>query len=157
MHMVFEEDDSFTIFFMKNIYDQDKTETMKNIKEFLLTYNQYYHFLKAGFYQVEVGFHEKIGTILKISFLDDFDSGDHNIDMKIIFVGRQKIILELEEIPFGIEDFYLYQGKFYLLEEELTKKKFFRVLEHSKILYGEKVAKLKRYLKKCHLKKDQVF
>ena len=156
MHMVFEEDDSFTCFLTKNIYHQDKSETIQNIKTFLLKYNQYYHFLKAGFYQIEVGYHDKVGTILKITLLDDFGLGDHNIDMKIVFIGKQKIAFELEALPSTLNEFYLYQGKIYLLEEQLGKQNFFNYLEHSKIIYGEKLEKLIPHLKRCSIKNQVV-
>ena len=120
------------------------------MKTFLLKYNKIYHFLQAGFYQVDVCFHPYVGTILKIERLDDFDFGSNSIDLRIVIVGKIAIGLQVEEIE-GLDTFHFYEGNYYLFEEELSAILFLQFIEHGQVILGEKLQVIRKRSKKVEL------
>ena len=58
--------DGFILITPKNLYLEEKDKMIRELKNFLLTYNNYFSFLKTGFYEVSVGYNELIGTIFII-------------------------------------------------------------------------------------------
>ena len=73
MHVLASDQETVIILIPKDLSHEDRMDTMREIKSFLLTYNKIYHFLKVGFYQVEVSFNKLIGTLLKIIYIEELD------------------------------------------------------------------------------------
>jgi len=136
MHILLTDEDNLIILIPNNLYDKEKSQTMKKIKSFLLTYNKIYHFLSHGFYQVEVSFNEMIGTILEIIKLDEFEFESSTIDLKIVLTGKKKMGLKLED-PMFLKDYYIYQDKFCVSDKQLNYKLFLQLIEHANITLQE--------------------
>lgn len=136
----------------KNLEQDDKKEIIHDIKKLLLSYNKQHHFLEPGFYQIEVRFSVLVGTIISISLLDDFDFGSGTIDLRIILLGRCKVALEVED-NMNFKTAYLYEDKFYVMEEDLGYQQFFKLLEHGTIIIGEKRELIKKKGKKFVMQK----
>ena len=136
-------DDIFFIVIPNNFYSKEKTTIIKKIKDFILTYNRWYHFLDTGFYQVKVGFNKIVGTILEVEKLDDFDFGEDSIDLRIIITGEVDIGYSFDDFEFPLEECYLYHGKIYLLSEEVIEKNFYHIIEHGNIVLKDELKKVK--------------
>lgn len=150
MHIITEDTKNLIILIPKDICDDDKVTTVKEIKKFLLTYNKIYHFLAPGFYQVEVSFNQLVGTILEISRLDDFDFDTSTIDLRIVLVGKKKIGLELLD-PRNLKKCYVYQNKLYISDDELDKKVFLSLVEHSRIVLHDEITSVLSLGQKIYL------
>ena len=144
-------DEIFMIVIPKSLYFEDKTIIIKKIKEIILTYNKRYHFLETGFYQIKVGFHSLIGTVLEMEKLDDFDFGTDSIDLRIIIVGDVKIGFTFEDLIAPISEFYLYKNKIYLIEEDIIKKNFYQIIEHGTIIFKDEIKEVKKNGVFCHI------
>ncbi len=150
MHIVSSDLSKLVILIPKNICEEDKSQTMKRIKSFLLTYNRIYHFLEPGFYQVEVSFNKIFGTVLEIEKIDDLEFESTTIDLRIVLTGEKMMGLELEDIS-NIKDYYIYQDKFYVRDQVLDNKLFMILVEHARVVLSEKMESVLSYGKKSSL------
>ncbi len=150
MHIITEDTKNLIILIPKDIYSDDKTTTVKEIKKFLLKYNKIYHFLASGFYQVEVSFNQLVGTMLEINRLDNFDFDTTTTDLRIVLVGKRRIGLELLD-PRNLKKCYVYQDKLYVSDDELDKKLFLSLIEHSRIVLHEEISSVLSLGKRIYL------
>lgn len=134
-----------------NFYSDEKNIIIKKIKDFILAYNKRYHFLETGFYQIKVGFHSLIGTILEMEKLDDFDFGIDSIDLRIIIVGDIKIGFMFDDFVDFISKFYVYKNKIYVIEEDMIKKNFYQIIEHGTIIFKDEIKEAKKNGILCHI------
>lgn len=85
---------------------------------------------------------KNIGTILEIN------RGEENcfgvLDINVVLAKEQVFLLKLEQnINFDINcDIYKYKSNYYLKIKENEPLKIGRILEYTKIIYGEKVLKI---------------
>ena len=137
------QDNTFYIVTPLDLTSNDKCSYIKNIKNFLLRYNQIFHFLEAGFYEVEVGKAKILGTVLKLNKMDDFDFGDSNIDLRIILVDEVEAGFVFDELPSFPGIYYLYKDKIYLFLEDL-KDNFYSFLEHGSFVFHDQLIDIKQ-------------
>ena len=130
--------DGFILITPKNLYLEDKDKMIREFKNFLLTYNNFFTFLKTGFYDVNVGYNKLVGTIFEIKKEEDFIFGEDHIDLRITIVGEMKIGLAFEEDIIPLDKVYWYQNKYYLFDEKLIEKYFYTLIEQGEYVFSEK-------------------
>lgn len=130
--------DGFILITPKNLYLEEKDKMIRELKNFLLTYNNYFSFLKTGFYEVNVGDNKLVGTIFEIKKEEDFIFGEDHIDLRITIVGEMKIGLAFEEDIIPLDKVYWYQNKYYLFDEKLIEKYFYTLIEQGEYVFSEK-------------------
>ena len=130
--------DGFILITPKNLYLEEKDKMIRELKNFLLTYNNYFSFLKTGFYEVNVGYNKLVGTIFEIKKEEDFIFGEDHIDLRITIVGEMKIGLAFEEDIIPLDKVYWYQNKYYLFDEKLIEKYFYTLIEQGEYVFSEK-------------------
>ncbi len=130
--------DGFILITPKNLYLEEKDKMIRELKNFLLTYNNYFSFLKTGFYEVNVGYNKLVGTIFELKKEEDFIFGEDHIDLRITIVGEMKIGLAFEEDIIPLDKVYWYQNKYYLFDEKLIKKYFYTLIEQGEYVFSEK-------------------
>ena len=130
--------DGFILITPKNLYLEEKDKMIRELKNFLLTYNNYFSFLKTGFYEVNVGYNKLVGTIFEINKEEDFIFGEDHIDLRITIVGEMKIGLAFEEDIIPLDKVYWYQNKYYLFDEKLIEKYFYTLIEQGEYVFSEK-------------------
>lgn len=130
--------DGFILITPKNLYLEEKDKMIRELKNFLLTYNNYFSFLKTGFYEVNVGYNKLVGTIFEIKKEEDFIFGEDHIDLRITIVGEMKIGLAFEEDIIPLDKVYWYQNKYYLFDETLIEKYFYTLIEQGEYVFSEK-------------------
>lgn len=130
--------DGFILITPKNLYLEEKDKMIRELKNFLLTYNNYFSFLKTGFYEVNVGYNKLVGTIFEIKKEEDLIFGEDHIDLRITIVGEMKIGLAFEEDIIPLDKVYWYQNKYYLFDEKLIEKYFYTLIEQGEYVFSEK-------------------
>ena len=114
--------DGFILITPKNLYLEEKDKMIRELKNFLLTYNNYFSFLKTGFYEVSVGYNKLIGTIFIIKKEEDFIFGEDHIDLRITIMNEVDIGFSFEDDIIPLDKVYFYQDKYYLFDDKLIKK-----------------------------------
>lgn len=134
--------DGFILITPKNLYLEEKDKMIRELKNFLLTYNNYFSFLKTGFYEVSVGYNKLVGTIFEIKKEEDFIFGEDHIDLRITIVGEMKIGLAFEEDIIPLDKVYWYQNKYYFnLMKSLSKSIFILLLNRENMSFLKKKKK----------------
>lgn len=105
--------DGFILITPKNLYLEEKDKMIRELKNFLLTYNNYFSFLKTGFYEVSVGYNKLIGTIFIIKKEEDFIFGEDHIDLRITIMNEV-------DIGFSFEDDIIPLDKVYFIKINIT-------------------------------------
>lgn len=131
--------DGFILITPKNLYLEEKDKMIRELKNFLLTYNNYFSFLKTGFYEVSVGYNKLIGTIFIIKKEEDFIFGEDHIDLRITIMNEVDIGFSFEDDIIPLDKVYFYQDKYYLLDDKLIKKYFYTLIEQSEYVFSNKI------------------
>ena len=104
MKLIKEKEDLFYLVFPFNLIKETKEITVSEIKNLFLKYNEKYHFLEPGFYDVNIYPHKLLGTILSIELIDRFDFTSE-VDLKISIKDHLKLYLQLDDpIDFAFKD-----------------------------------------------------
>lgn len=131
--------DGFILITPKNLYLEEKDKMIRELKNFLLTYNNYFSFLKTGFYEVSVGYNKLIGTIFIIKKEEDFIFGEDHIDLRITIMNEVDIGFSFEDEIIPLDKVYFYQDKYYLFDNELIKKYFYTLIEQGEYVFSNKI------------------
>lgn len=131
--------DGFILITPKNLYLEEKDKMIRELKNFLLTYNNYFSFLKTGFYEVSVGYNKLIGTIFIIKKEEDFIFGEDHIDLRITIMNEVDIGFSFEDDIIPLDKVYFYQDKYYLLDDKLIKKYFYTLIEQGEYVFSNKI------------------
>ena len=149
MHIEVFDKNTFTIY----IYEKKKYKNINEIKEnpekffkkiFLILKNKYKMNFE-GLYKIEVYPCLIYGMIIEVKKeIDDFyEQYIDGVDLKIKIHDESIMLYEIKDIFITKEinniNLFKHKNKYYILaNEELTNKQLFKILEHSKIIYGEK-------------------
>ena len=131
--------DGFILITPKNLYLEEKDKMIRELKNFLLTYNNYFSFLKTGFYEVSVGYNKLIGTIFIIKKEEDFIFGEDHIDLRITIMNEVNIGFSFEDDIIPLDKVYFYQDKYYLFDDKLIKKYFYTLIELGEYVFSNKI------------------
>lgn len=131
--------DGFILITPKNLYLEEKDKMIRELKNFLLTYNNYFSFLKTGFYEVSVGYNKLIGTIFIIKKEEDFIFGEDHIDLRIAIMNEVDIGFSFEDDIIPLDKVYFYQDKYYLFDDKLIKKYFYTLIEQGEYVFSNKI------------------
>ena len=131
--------DGFILITPKNLYLEEKDKMIRELKNFLLTYNNYFSFLKTGFYKVSVGYNKLIGTIFIIKKEEDFILGEDHIDLRITIMNEVDIGFSFEDDIIPLDKVYFYQDKYYLFDDKLIKKYFYTLIEQGEYVFSNKI------------------
>lgn len=131
--------DGFILITPKNLYLEEKDKMIRELKNFLLTYNNYFSFLKTGFYEVSVGYNKLIGTIFIIKKEEDFIFGEDHIDLRITILKEMDIGFSFEDEIIPLDKVYFYQDKYYLFDDKLIKKYFYTLIEQGEYVFSNKI------------------
>lgn len=131
--------DGFILITPKNLYLEEKDKMIRELKNFLLTYNNYFSFLKTGFYEVSVGYNKLIGTIFIIKKEEDFIFGEDHIDLRITILKEMDIGFSFEDDIIPLDKVYFYQDKYYLFDNKLIKKYFYTLIEQGEYVFSNKI------------------
>ncbi len=131
--------DGFILITPKNLYLEEKDKMIRELKNFLLTYNNYFSFLKTGFYEVSVGYNKLIGTIFIIKKEEDFIFGKDHIDLRITIMNEVDIGFSFEDDIIPLDKVYFYQDKYYLFDDKLIKKYFYTLIEQGEYVFSNKI------------------
>lgn len=131
--------DGFILTTPKNLYLEEKDKMIRELKNFLLTYNNYFSFLKTGFYEVSVGYNKLIGTIFIIKKEEDFIFGEDHIDLRITIMNEVDIGFSFEDDIIPLDKVYFYQDKYYLFDDKLIKKYFYTLIEQGEYVFSNKI------------------
>lgn len=131
--------DGFILITPKNLYLEEKDKMIRELKNFLLTYNNYFSFLKTGFYEVSVGYNKLIGTIFIIKKEEDFIFVEDHIDLRITIMNEVDIGFSFEDDIIPLDKVYFYQDKYYLFDDKLIKKYFYTLIEQGEYVFSNKI------------------
>lgn len=131
--------DGFILITPKNLYLEEKDKMIRELKNFLLTYNNYFSFLKTGFYEVSVGYNKLIGTVFIIKKEEDFIFGEDHIDLRITILKEMDIGFSFEDEIIPLDKVYFYQDKYYLFDNKLIKKYFYTLIEQGEYVFSNKI------------------
>ena len=131
--------DGFILITPKNLYLEEKDKMIRELKNFLLTYNNYFSFLKTGFYEVSVGYNKLVGTIFIIKKEEDFIFGEDHIDLRITIMKEMDIGFSFEDDIIPLDKVYFYQDKYYLFDDKLIKKYFYTLIEQGEYVFSNKI------------------
>lgn len=132
--------DGFILITPKDLYLEEKDKMIRELRNFLLTYNNYFSFLKTGFYEVSVGYNKLIGTIFIIKKEEDFIFGEDHIDLRIIIMNNEVDIgFSFEDDIIPLDKVYFYQDKYYLFDDKLIKKYFYTLIEQGEYVFSNKI------------------
>ncbi len=131
--------DGFILITPKNLYLEEKDKMIRELRNFLLTYNNYFSFLKTGFYEVSVGYNKLIGTIFIIKKEEDFIFGEDHIDLRITIMKEMDIGFSFEDEIIPLDKVYFYQDKYYLFDDKLIKKYFYTLIEQGEYVFSNKI------------------
>ncbi len=131
--------DGFILITPKNLYLEEKDKMIRELKNFLLTYNNYFSFLKTGFYEVSVGYNKLIGTIFIIKKEEDFIFEEDHIDLRITIMNEMDIGFSFEDDIIPLDKVYFYQDKYYLFDDKLIKKYFYTLIEQGEYVFSNKI------------------
>lgn len=131
--------DGFILITPKNLYLEEKDKMIRELKNFLLTYNNYFSFLKTGFYEVSVRYNKLIGTIFIIKKEEDFIFGEDHIDLRITIMNEMDIGFSFEDDIIPLDKVYFYQDKYYLFDDKLIKKYFYTLIEQGEYVFSNKI------------------
>ena len=131
--------DGFILITPKNLYLEEKDKMIRELKNFLLTYNNYFSFLKTGFYEVSVGYNKLIGTIFIIKKEEDFIFGEDHIDLRITIMNEVDIGFSFEDDIIPLDKVYFYQDKYYLFDDKLIKKYVYTLIEQGEYVFSNKI------------------
>ena len=131
--------DGFILITPKNLYLEEKDKMIRELKNFLLTYNNYFSFLKTGFYEVSVGYNKLIGTIFIIKKEEDFIFGEDHIDLRFTIMNEMDIGFSFEDDIIPLDKVYFYQDKYYLFDDKLIKKYFYTLIEQGEYVFSNKI------------------
>ena len=131
--------DGFILITPKNLYLEEKDKMIRELKNFLLTYNNYFSFLKTGFYEVSVGYNKLIGTIFIIKKEEDIIFGENHIDLRITIMKEMDIGFSFEDEIIPLDKVYFYQDKYYLFDDKLIKKYFYTLIEQGEYVFSNKI------------------
>lgn len=117
-------------------------------RKIIIILRKYYGIQLIGEYNVKVYVNKFYGLIIELERIDDNNPFLTNlIDMKIIFHINSIILYEVDNYDFidyikGNIKKYYYKNKFYFLINEIDDISYLKLLEYSKIIYGDKVKRI---------------
>jgi len=125
-----------------------KEEIERFVKDIILRLKKKHNKKISGFYKVEVYQNDTYGLIFDIKKQNDLDLFPDLIDLKLIILYESEMFLELDDY-FLLDKYskvYEYNKKYYIDISLLEEKEILRLLEFSKIIYGEKKKQLENFL-----------
>lgn len=141
MKIIEDKKNQLILLYPKTTY-QDKQQLIKDVKTFLLTNNKIYHFLQSGFYQIEIMTNHLAGIFIKITHLEEFYDQEE-INLQIMIKEQEESIgLELDE--FSCEPYYLYQENIFIDCHNMSKKRFYQLVETARIVLEEEMKEVKQ-------------
>ncbi len=141
MKIIEDKKNQLILLYPKTTY-QDKQQLIKDVKTFLLTNNKIYHFLQSGFYQIEIMTNHLAGIFIKIAHLEEFYEQEE-INLQIMIKEQEESIgLELDE--FSCEPYYLYQENIFIDCHNMSKKRFYQLIETARIVLEEEMKEVKQ-------------
>lgn len=143
---------------IKNIDFSDDESLEEQFKEIFLKLNKKYDIELNGYYEVNIYKDGNYGIILEI-ITEDFDYYNYfnQIDMKINISKLSSFLYEIKYEFLNNDIFencicYKYLNKIYLkVLDNIDRYTYFKILELSNVLYGEKIEEIIRYGKKVNL------
>ena len=141
-------DDNFTLYLTKAI-TLELENIKENIKKTLMKIKKRYKKNISGFYKVKIYINKKYGSILEFIKEDDLELFKDIIDLKLTINEKAPIYLEIED-PLQINNLkkiYILNNKYYVDIDKLTKKELYKLIEFSKIIYGETLENIKQNVK----------
>ena len=141
MKIIEDKKNQLILLYPKTTY-QDKQQLIKDVKTFLLTNNKIYYFLQSGFYQIEIMTNHLAGIFIKIAHLEEFYEQEE-INLQIMIKEQEESIgLELDE--FSCEPYYLYQENIFIDCHNMSKKRFYQLIETARIVLEEEMKEVKQ-------------
>lgn len=143
---------------IKNIDFSDDESLEEQFKEIFLKLNKKYDIELNGYYEVNIYKDGNYGIILEI-ITEDFDYYNYfnQIDMKINISKLSSFLYEIKYEFLNNDIFencicYKYLNKIYLkVLDNIDRYTYFKILELSNVIYGEKTEEIIRYGKKVNL------
>ena len=136
--------DDFTLFvFDKSIKDVELIkEYLKNV---LIELKKRYKKSVSGFYNVDVYINDKVGMIFEFKKEEGFDFFKDLVDLKVVLHEKARIYLEFDDLFLmdSFEDVYVFENKYYIDVSRLSRTKFYRLLEFSQLVFGDKLEKMR--------------
>jgi hypothetical protein len=152
----------FSVFLNKHYLKDINFNKMVNIELFLkkiiINLNKYYNLNMEGYYNVLIYVNNLYGIVIELMKIDDdyIKLFNKKIDMKItfnldsIFLFKLNDYFLLNELKISKKEIYYYENNFYLniLNKEINELLMMKLLEHTEIIYGDKVYEILEYGKK---------
>jgi len=143
---------------IKSIDFSDDELLEEQFKEIFLKLNKKYDIELNGYYEINIYKDNNYGLIMEI-VTEDFDYYNYfnQIDMKINISKLSSFLYEIKYEFLNSDIFencicYKYLNKIYLkVLDNIDKYTYFKILELSNVLYGEKIEEIIRYGKKVDL------
>ncbi len=131
MQLIIKSDNQYYLIIPIDLITQKEDIIITKIKQLFLKYNQKYHLLEPGFYEVNVYNHHLVGTILSIEKIDSFDFSEE-VDLRIIIKSKIKIYLKIIDPT----DFPNYKPEIDL--DTLSYQDYLKLIEHSTLIIEQK-------------------
>ncbi len=131
MKLIIKSENLYYLIIPVNLKEEKEEIIISKIKNIFLKYNQKYHLLEPGFYEVDVYHHQIVGTILSIEKIDTFDFSEE-VDLRVIIKDKIKIYLRLIDPT----DFPDYKNKIDI--DKITLKEYLKLIEHANLIIETK-------------------
>lgn len=153
MYVKYLDNKSFNIF----LFDENKIKNTDNIKEnpedffknIFLTLKNKYHIKLNGMYKIDLYICNDYGIVIEMRYEEDeiFEDYIEGVDLKIKINDECKTLFEIKDVLIAKDEdniqIFKYNDKFYLMFIDKPKpKQLFKILEHSKIIYGKITKKI---------------
>ena len=144
---IFFNNDNFTIYILNT---NNSTNLKEYVKKTVLKIKDKTRKYISGYYKVYVYINKTYGMVLEAIKKDDFDFFKDYIELDIEIKENSEMYFKFSDyfIPLNKSNIYYYDDNYYIDIKDLTKKDFYKLLEHSSIIYGNSLALIQNNLQK---------
>ena len=126
-------------------YDTKFNDINDYIKKIILKLRKNYRLNVFGFYQVDVYYNKKVGMIIEVIKDEDIDSFYDLLDLKINVYEDSDIFLKFDDYFLDYKkNMFVFNDKYYLNVEDLSKKELFEMVEFCSFVYGSELERIRK-------------
>lgn len=139
--------DNITIYILKNNYEENIKDYVK--RKILKLKNESNKYI-SGFYKAKVYTNKIYGIVIELIKEDGFDFFKDFIKLDIEIIENCKMYFKFNDyfLPINKNNIMYYNKNYYIDLNKLSKQDFYKLLEHSTLIYGKKLKQIKKHFNK---------
>lgn len=134
---------SYTLF-LSNEYIGDLDYNSKEdlgvfLKDLILLLKDDYDLVLNGFYEVNIYINNKLGMFIEINNIDDYDTCDLDVDLKIVVHFDSKFYFKTDnfDIVTNYSDVKFLDNNYYLNLDYIDIDEVIKIIEFGEFIYGD--------------------